>query len=773
MLCSLMLALLRLAAGAEECAGVEFLEGHVTHARSHEANHAFKYPVRMALVDLDSPPAWWSQEPVPRLSAKEVREALGVPSGRVRVLTTPSSAGYHQNPIQIYFCDNKTAQGQGICEGGAFEAAGIHACQRLACGLADFSCAMRSWTGESRLPDGRPDFSLAVFCNLGFWDVRNGPQCMLNRLHDHAADLGGKCLASGYKNNKTKVRWQCQHGHTWDAKPDNVLNKKSWCPECARNRRRIPLQRLKDHASAKGGRCLSTSKHSSCRTKVLWECRLGHTWKATPDGVLYKGTWCPKCSLKGRSYKKRSLKDLQEHAASLGGRCLATAYEGVMAPVVWQCHKRHTWQAIPHSVLNRQTWCPACAGNALLDLHLLQEHATRRGGKCLATDYVNSKTKVAWKCEHGHTWRATPQAILNQGQWCPHCKKIGLPRLRAHAASLGGRCLARSYQNSREKIFWECKEGHRWNATANAVLNQNTWCPRCAARTWRTEAEIRSILESIFHPVGFPSCYPSFLEGLQLDGYCPDLLLAFEYQGEQHYDPENYFHFGDPSSFHSQRERDARKVELCKDAGVRLLIIPCFVNDKRTFVLTALLQWFAWDQITPTSLVTNTPWNHHVFFAFDRTGAELPKPLHVSPLMDLQHRWQIQTSDPSADPLEVSVDVLPGPEAGAKASPIFRAHLRLQRSQLPHARAERAGSFRMLWDYGFQPQRTSVRIYLNAVKLMRKGVGFRSHPKPAYKEAVLGAQQSFQGRGAQEPWWRDNEGFPWGARWSPDTKKAA
>ena len=33
MLCSLMLALLRLAAGAEECAGVEFLEGHVTHAR--------------------------------------------------------------------------------------------------------------------------------------------------------------------------------------------------------------------------------------------------------------------------------------------------------------------------------------------------------------------------------------------------------------------------------------------------------------------------------------------------------------------------------------------------------------------------------------------------------------------------------------------------------------------------------------------------------------------------------------------------------------------
>ena len=82
-----------------------------------------------------------------------------------------------------------------------------------------------------------------------------------------------------------------------------------------------------------------------------------------------------------------------------------------------------------------------------------------------------------------------------------------------------------------------------------------------------------------------------------MDGYCPDLLLAFEYQGEQHYDPENYFNFGDPSKFHAQQERDARKVELCRDAGVRLLVIPCFVNDKRTFVLTALLQWFAWSRL--------------------------------------------------------------------------------------------------------------------------------------------------------------------------------
>ena len=432
--------------------------------------------------------------------------------------------------------------------------------------------------------------------------TKTRPESMLDRLHDHAAALGGKCLAIGYKNCKTKVRWRCQHGHSWDATSLNVLHNKSWCPECARNTQRNPLQRLQDHARARGGRCLSTSKYNSSKTKVLWQCKLGHTWEATPDGVLYGGTWCPKCSRKGRTYKRRSLKDLHEHAASLGGRCLATTYEGVRVPVLWQCRKGHTWRMRPNNVLNSKTWCPICAGNTLVDLRRLQEHAAHRDGKCLAKKYVNGCSKVTWKCEHGHTWQAAPTNILNKGQWCPHCRKIGLPRLQAHASALGGRCLANSYKNSYEKLPWECKVGHTWEASAGSVLHHNTWCPECAASTWRTEAQIRSTLESIFHPHVFPSRYPSFLKGLQLDGYCLDLQLAFEYQGEQHYDPENYFHFGDSSRFHSQQERDARKMELCKKNGVRLLIVPCFVNDKRTFVLTVLLQWFAWAQIRPTLL---------------------------------------------------------------------------------------------------------------------------------------------------------------------------
>ena len=424
----------------------------------------------------------------------------------------------------------------------------------------------------------------------------------LQRLRNHAKANGGKCFATSYVNRITKVWWECEDGHRWQATSNSVLNHQSWCPQCARARQRITLQQLQDFARAQGGQCLS-KKYRNCHEKLSWQCQLGHTWDATASSILHGGTWCPECAHRSKKPLKRTLQHLQDYAASLRGRCLATAYSGMSTQVTWQCHEGHVWQARPYAVLGKgHSWCPVCAGRVPVGLQRLQEHAAHLGGQCLATEYVNCRLHVRWKCKHGHVWHATPNTVLNRGRWCPHCRKIGLPRLRAHATSLRGNCLAKQYKNKTEKLTWECKVGHRWKASANNVLHGKTWCPQCAAGKWRTEAEIRSILEAIFHPLKFESGYPAFLDGLQLDGHCPELSLAFEYQGEQHYDPHNYFHFGDFSNFRAQQERDARKLRLCRDAQVRLLLVPYVVNDKRTFVVTALLQWFSLAELTPNML---------------------------------------------------------------------------------------------------------------------------------------------------------------------------
>jgi len=50
----------------------------------------------------------------------------------------------------------------------------------------------------------------------------------------------------------------------------------------------------------------------------------------------------------------------------------------------------------------------------------MQEIAKERKGKCLSSKYIDSKTKLKWKCEKGHTWETLP-TIVKRGSWCPIC----------------------------------------------------------------------------------------------------------------------------------------------------------------------------------------------------------------------------------------------------------------------------------------------------------------------------------------------------------------
>ena len=62
---------------------------------------------------------------------------------------------------------------------------------------------------------------------------------------------------------------------------------------------------------------------------------------------------------------------------------------------------------------------------------------------------------------------------------------------------------------------------------------------------------------------------PKWLEGLELDIYLPQLNLAFEYQGQQHYKPIKAW--GGDKAFKALKRRDARKKELCRQLGIRLI----------------------------------------------------------------------------------------------------------------------------------------------------------------------------------------------------------
>lgn len=141
------------------------------------------------------------------------------------------------------------------------------------------------------------------------------------------------------------------------------------------------------------------------------------------------------------------------------------------------------------------------------------------------------------------------------------------------AESRGGKCLSAlsEYKTSTSKLMWECKDGHRWEATRYAVVGvRHTWCPDCHILIG--EQFSKTLLIKLLG-APFVKCRPLFLGGLELDGYCESLKVGMEYQGEQHYRHVPIFQ-PTPEMFESQLQRDALKKRLCEEAGVQLIVIP-------------------------------------------------------------------------------------------------------------------------------------------------------------------------------------------------------
>lgn len=299
----------------------------------------------------------------------------------------------------------------------------------------------------------------------------------IEEMQEMAAERGGTCLSKRYRNLDTKLRWRCAEGHEWRAMPSNVLGG-SWCPTCALEGQRLGLDRCREKAAERGGDCLAT-EYVRSHAPIRWRCAAGHEWMATAGSVVTRGSWCAACA----GLLPKTLADLRALAAERGGRCLSTRYTNSRAPIRWQCAKGHDWESSWGNV-RKGAWCPMCATERLrLGLEEMQALAAKRGGYCLSTEYRGTQYPLEWQCRAGHVWTALPHYVKYGDSWCPKCASNaprGLAAARALARARGGACLATDYVNNKTKLQWRCRSGHQWEAILNHV-DRGSWCPFCAA----------------------------------------------------------------------------------------------------------------------------------------------------------------------------------------------------------------------------------------------------------------------------------------------------
>ena len=168
--------------------------------------------------------------------------------------------------------------------------------------------------------------------------------------------------------------------------------------------------------------------------------------------------------------------------------------------VWWKCSRGHEWQA---TIASREkgSGCPICSNQKVLagynDLQTTHPelaklwHPTKNGLLTPQMVTYGSGQKVWWQCENGHEWqRAIDQWLKGIG--CPYCSgrravagKTDLatqnPELAKewHPTKNGELTPQDIRPKSGKKVWWQCAEGHEWEATIHN-RSSGRGCPECA-----------------------------------------------------------------------------------------------------------------------------------------------------------------------------------------------------------------------------------------------------------------------------------------------------
>lgn len=239
--------------------------------------------------------------------------------------------------------------------------------------------------------------------------------------------------------SKRYVWWKCEEGHSWRTTVSSRGKLGSGCPYCLGKRLVKGQNDLETVYPDKAkmwdyekNHILPSEVTKSSNQRVWWKCEKGHSWEEKVAAV--KG--CPFCSghriiegfndlatlrpeiAKEWDYDKNELKPTQVSPSS-------------SKVAWWKCERGHSWKTIISTRGHNGCGCPYCSGNNVVDG--VNDLATINPKLSSEWDYekndlkpnqvaVSSNRLVWWKCEKGHSWRATVACRSWGGNGCPYCR---------------------------------------------------------------------------------------------------------------------------------------------------------------------------------------------------------------------------------------------------------------------------------------------------------------------------------------------------------------
>nr|QQV29524.1 hypothetical protein K-LCC10_0269 [Kaumoebavirus] len=347
---------------------------------------------------------------------------------------------------------------------------------------------------------------------------------------------------------------------------------------------------------------LVESSYKNTYSQVDIMCSVcGNKWKLSPNTLLYKyHRGCLECNPPPKTVTDITFDMFEKEAIDRYGDVFTFVdrmYVNIYTPVRIVCKKcNHNWEPTPVNLLDKRRVypCPSpeCSGRVIRTPQMFSAEVKEIHGDIYEIDektYKGTMYNVAVKCKKcQHSWQTKPSSLISKHnpKGCPKCaiiEKTKSPeKILAMSKEVHGELYeydVSSMNGMSNKMKIICKKHGPFLQTPSGHVS-GRGCPTCSCKT---EAKIKKMLEIYFEDTFMKGRHDFLLweptnKKLELDGYCENRKIAFEYNGAQHYKKVGFWKVDD-AKLEDQIKRDKFRQERCKEERISLITIPYDVTD--------------------------------------------------------------------------------------------------------------------------------------------------------------------------------------------------
>ena len=254
---------------------------------------------------------------------------------------------------------------------------------------------------------------------------------------------------------------------------------------------------------------------------------------------------------------RRTEADYRELAQQRGFKWIGEYPKNTSIKTRWECGRGHIFEAKYNSICNGHG-CRECYFDKKRKLpedyfSLAQE----RGLRWLGPEVAVSRANTFWECENGHQWEASYNTVRD-GHMCGVCwKDIRLKTPDDYhilARDRGIEWVGKFPKSTQHKTTWACSNGHKWKTTYGEIY-KGRGCPSCInfVNGRRSSRQQDEVAEMLEAEVNYK------VNNRYLDCALPSQKIAIEY--------DCWYWHG-----HKSQEDYKRAMELV-DAGWNIIAI--------------------------------------------------------------------------------------------------------------------------------------------------------------------------------------------------------